>query len=148
MANKWSQGKKKFHFLRILCQLIQKESFHLLLVMSFFSWYWQEVEVNESSYENASLRSTGVQARGGFQVEAHVHDAVRFAEPLTKVALSKAKLKVVRLVKFVHPPPSAGLYDRWYLLQHRSEDWIRSWIPPQKQQQQVCTHNVGNYSFN
>ena len=106
------------------------------------------MEVNESSYENASLRSTGVQARGGFQVEAHVHDAVRFAEPLTKVALSKAKLKVVRLVKFVHPPPSAGLYDRWYLLQHRSEDWIRSWIPPQKQQQQVYNHNVGNDSFN
>ena len=60
--------------------------------------------------------------------------AVRFAEFLTKVALSKAKM--VRLIMYVHPPPSASLYDRWSLLQHPSEYWIRSWIPSQRQQQQ------------
>ena len=45
-----------------------------------------------------------------------VHYAVRFAEPLTKVVLSKAKM--MRLVKYIQTPPSASFYDTWNVLQH------------------------------
>ena len=47
---------------------------------------------------------------------APVQYVVRLAEPLTIVALSKAKL--VRLIKYMQTPPSASFYDRWNLLQH------------------------------
>ena len=44
------------------------------------------------------------------------HYAVRFADPLTKVVLSKAKM--MRLVKYIQTPPSASFYDTWNVLQH------------------------------
>ena len=44
------------------------------------------------------------------------HYAVRFAEPLIKAVLSKAKM--MRLVKYIQTPPSASFYDTWNVLQH------------------------------
>ena len=66
---------------------------------------WKEISVR-IGWRKANLRC----------VLTYLQYAVRYAEPLIKVVLSKAKM--MRLVKYLQTPPSTNFYDYWNVLQH------------------------------